>query len=53
MPMTTNIEGMILFLAVFSFKIIKPITVANMILVSLIEDTYAIGKNCIHQTAHP
>ena len=51
--MTINIEGIILLEAVLSFKRSKPISEANIMLVSRIEETYAIGKNCIHHTANP
>ena len=51
--MTTNNEGTILLAAVTSFKINKPINVANIMLISLKEETYAIGRYCIHQTAKP
>jgi len=38
-PITTNIEGIILLEAVFSFNRIKPIRAANMMLISRIEET--------------
>ena len=53
MPIMIKIAGIILELAFFSFKIINPIKVAKMILVSLIADAYAIGRYCIHQTTKP
>ena len=53
MPTTIKVAGIILELAFFSLKIISPIKVVKIILVSLIADAYAIGKYCIHQTTNP
>ena len=50
---TTNTEGTNLFEAVCSLRIIIPIKVANIILLSRKDETYAIGKYCIHQTTIP